>query len=462
MSLHLDYNYMMDRVLGTEDAVSEKDFLKFSDLARMAEEEISKKRADGGLRFLDTQFLKGYMNQVQGALLSLDDRIDTLVVLGIGGSALGARAVQQALVGSLDTPGRRTIIVDNVDPVILNSLIQTLDFDRTAFNIISKSGGTVETMSQFMIFMNLLREKLGKEVLKTHIICTTDPEAGLLRRIANQEGFPTLDVPPAIGGRYSILTPVGLFPSAVMGVDIQEMLAGAERLEESFRGVSWRENPAYMYGFLMYIADVLYRRNVAVLMPYASNLYNLSLWYMQLWAESLGKKKETKKGHTAGVGQTPVAAVGATDQHSLLQLFSEGPLDKVITFIAVKDFGVDITIPNIYSDLEPIGYLGGKTMGTLLDTERRATEAALAFSGRLSMTLTIPSITAESIGALFYFFEAATAFAGHLYGIDPFNQPGVEEGKQYTGGLLGRPGYEKMKERFDKRPKKEDAFTLES
>jgi glucose-6-phosphate isomerase len=207
---------------------------------------------------------------------------------------------------------------------------------------------------------------------------------------------------------------------------------------------------------------VLYRRNISVLMPYASNLYNLSLWYMQLWAESLGKKKETKKGHSAGVGQMPVAAVGATDQHSLLQLFSEGPQDKVITFIAVEDFGTDLTIPRLYTDFEPIGYLGGKSVSTLLNTERIATEAALAFSGRRSMTLTIPSITAESIGELFYFFETATAFPGHMYGIDPFNQPGVEEGKQYTGGLLGRPGYERMKEQFDRRPKKKDTFTVQS
>ena len=462
MPLHLDYNYMIDRVLGTKDAVSEKDFSTFSDLARKAENEISKKRADGAMRFLDTQFLKGYLGQVLDTTAALDDRIDTLVVLGIGGSSLGARAVEQALVNPFDRSGRRVIIVDNIDPIIISSLIETLDLDRTAFNVISKSGGTVETMTQFMIFADLLVERLGKDAIRSHVICTTDPEEGLLRHIAKQEGLSTLDIPPAIGGRYSVLTPVGLFPSAVMGVDIQGMLAGAERLERSFRDVSWRENPAYLYGFLLYLADVLYRRNISILMPYASNLYSVSLWYMQLWAESLGKQKETKQGHAAGVGQMPVAAVGATDQHSLLQLFIEGPQDKVITFVAVEDFGTDITIPTVYSDQEQIGYLGGKSVGTLLDTERKATEAALAFSGRLSMTLTIPSITAESVGELFYFFETATVFAGHLYGIDPFNQPGVEEGKLFTGGLMGRPGYEKMKERFDQRPKKEDEFTIMS
>ena len=398
MSLTLDYNYMIDRVLGTKDAVSEVDFSKFSDIASKAEDEISKKRADGQMRFLDTGYLKGYLGKTQDMAASLDDRIDTLVVLGIGGSALGARAIQQALEASLDHPGRRTIIVDNIDPTILTSLVQTLDLDRTAFNVISKSGGTVETMSQFMLFSGLLTKKLGKDALRSHIICTTDPKEGLLRHIAVEEGFSTLDVPPGIGGRYSVLTPVGLFPSVVMGVDIEEMLRGAQRLEDTFRDVSWRENPAYLYGFLMYVADVLYRRNISVLMPYASSLYNLSLWYMQIWAESLGKKKETKEGHAAGVGQTPVAAVGATDQHSLLQLFAEGPLDKVITFIAVEDFGADVMIPDVYPDLEPIGYLGGKSAGMILDAERRATEAALAFSGRLSMTLTIPSITAKSMG----------------------------------------------------------------
>lgn len=462
MPLSLDFNYMIDRVLGTKDALSEKDFSTFSDLAGNAEERISRKRAEGGMRFLDTKFLTGYLDQVLNTAASLDDRIDTLIVLGIGGSALGAKAVQQALVDPFDRSGRRVIIVDNIDPVIISSLADTLDFERCAINVISKSGGTVETMTQFMLFTDILVKRFGKDALRSHVICTTDPKTGLLRHIAEKEELVTLDIPPSIGGRYSVLTPVGLFPSAVMGVDIKGMLRGAERLEKSLRTASWRENPAYLYGFLMYVADVLYRRNISVLMPYSSNLYNLSLWYMQLWAESLGKKKETKEGHAAGVGQMPVAAVGATDQHSLLQLFAEGPHDKVITFIAVEDSGKDITIPPVYSELEQIGYLGGKSVGTILDTERRATEAALAFSGRLSMTLTIPSITAESIGELFYFFEMATAFAGHLYGIDPFNQPGVEEGKQYTGGLLGRPGYEEMKGRFDKRPKKEDGFIVSS
>jgi len=210
---------------------------------------------------------------------------------------------------------------------------------------------------------------------------------------------------------------------------------------------------------LMYIASNQMGKNISVIMPYSSQLQNFAHWYAQIWAESLGKERQ-EKGEKIGMGQTPVATIGVTDQHSQLQLFVEGPDDKVITFLTVKGPLFDIEIPRLYEDIESLGSLSGKKLGDLFSAEREATEAALAYKGRISMTIEIPHISEETLGALFYFFFSATTFTGYLLGINPFGQPGVEEGKKYTWGIMGRPGYEAEREKFLKRPKKSDKYIL--
>jgi glucose-6-phosphate isomerase len=457
-SVILDYNYLMSVILKKEGAISDEDIGSIDERAQAVVRRLDAERAAGGLAFADTDELSRHLPAIGETAARIKERFPTLVVLGIGGSALGARAVKEALVNPFAPTGTNVIIADNIDPAYTAGLIDSLDLEKTAFNVVSKSGGTVETLAQFMIVAGLLKKRLGDAGFREHIVITTDPKKGVLREIAGEERIASLEVPPGIGGRFSVLTPVGLFPAACMGVDADKLLDGAAGFIRATRDRPWDENPAYLYGALLFIAAVKKKRNISVMMPYSGRLFSFALWYSQLWAESLGKPGEVN-GKRRGVGQTPVAAVGVTDQHSQLQLFMEGPEDKVITFIEVKDHGPDVVIPNLWGDRESMGYLGGKRIGELFDAERSATESALAVSGRMSMTVTIPDISPESLGTLFAFFQEATAFAGYLYEVDPFGQPGVEEGKKYTWGIMGRTGYEGKLREYRNRPQKQPSYT---
>ena len=457
--IQLDYNYVMAEVLGKGYGITSSEIDSLSGVAKKTSIVIGDKRSKGALPFFDIPTLKGCLKDIEEVAAGIRENFKTLVVLGIGGSALGARAIQEALVNPFDRSGVKVIIVDNIDPSYMVMLIDSLDLEKTAFNVISKSGGTIETLAQYMIIKGLITEKLGEKNFKERVVFTTDPEHGVLRQISKEEGIMALDVPPGIGGRFSVLSPVGLLPASVMGVDIEKLMNGAEAYDESTRDSGWDENPAYIYGLISYIASIIKGKNISVMMPYSSMLSAFAQWFAQLWAESLGKVRDID-GERRGVGQTPVVAIGATDQHSQLQLYAEGPDDKVITFIRVKEPTGDIMIPDLYKELDPLSSLGGKLLGELFDVERRATEAALAYKGRMSMTIEIPGLNEETLGALFYLFEVATAFSGYLYEINPFDQPGVEEGKKFTWGMMGRPGFEEKRETFARRPEKRDIYIM--
>jgi len=269
--------------------------------------------------------------------------------------------------------------------------------------------------------------------VRGHFLFTTDPTQGALRRIAEAEGIPTLPVPPNVGGRFSVLSPVGLWPAAVTGVDINALLAGAGAMAEKCGTDALAANPAGLFATLLWAADVEGGKPIHVLMPYSDRLRSLALWFQQLWAESLGKGMS---------GPTPLPAVGATDQHSQVQLFMEGPKDKVVVFVAVRDVGDPITIPSLHGEIGELGYLGGHTLGELLEAERRATAEALRQAGRPSLTLELERVDAGALGALLMMLQIATVYAGALYGVDPLDQPGVELGKRLTYGLLGRAGFQ--------------------
>jgi len=298
-----------------------------------------------------------------------------------------------------------------------------------------------------MILQALLEEKLGKEQARQRIVCTTDPQSGNLLAIAKQEGYKTFFIPSAVGGRFSELTPVGLLPAAFCGIDIDGLLEGAAQMDAMCQADNIYQNPVHMYAALHYLA-MEKGANISVLMPYADGLKLIADWYAQLWAESLGKKYDLG-GNIVNAGQTPVRALGATDQHSQVQLYAEGPYDKILTFIGVDEYRETITIPKTYTDMPSLGFLGGITHNELLQTQQLATEYALTKAGRMNMTITIPSITPKTVGQLIYFFEVATAYAGELMGINAFDQPGVEEGKNATYAMFGRPGYEAKKAELD-------------
>ena len=464
MKIRLDYNNMMKAQL--EDGVSSEDILKYHGKISEAAKALAEKRAAGKIGFMDlphnqSEVCDDIINYVEA-----NKGIDAFVVLGIGGSALGPIAVQQALnhpyYNELPREKRggypKLYVLDNVDPERLVYFLQTVDPTKCIFNVISKSGSTSETMSQFMIIKKLLEDKLGADGAKKHIVCTTDPENGNLVKIAKQEKYKTYYIPQNVGGRFSELTPVGLLAAAFCGIDIKELLAGAALMDNILKEPDVEKNPAFMFALLHYIG-MLNGKNITVMMPYADSLKFISDWFAHLWAESLGKMYDNE-GKVVNVGQTPVKALGVTDQHSQVQLYMEGPYDKIIVFLGVDEFKETITIPKIYSDIPSLGFLGGATHNELIKTEQMATEFALTKYNRQNMTITLPKVNANTIGQLLYFFEVATAVGGELLNIDAFDQPGVEEGKNATYAMFDRPGYDEKKKEIESRPEKNAKYVI--
>lgn len=466
MKITMDFNNMMSEVIGDEQGISKASIDQLSDRLKEAAQAMKDKRKAGKMDFRDLPYnQKDIVKDLIDTANKIKDRFDAFVVLGIGGSALGPIAVQQALnhmhyneLSKEDRGGYpRLYVVDNVDPERMDALFDVIDIEKTAFNVITKSGSTSETMSQFLIIQDMLKTKLGDKY-QDHIIATTDAENGNLIKIAKQEGFKTFFIPRGVGGRFSELTPVGLLPAAVCGIDIEELLAGAAYADELSSVDNVYENMAYMAATLQYLA-MKAGKNISVMMPYADSLKYMADWYAQLWAESLGKRYDLE-GKEVFVGQTPVKALGVTDQHSQVQLYTEGPFDKVVTFLGVGEYRKTMEIARGYEDIPAVSFLGGHTLNELIHAEQAATEYALLKAKRLNRTIALPVVNAFTIGQLLYLLEVETAFAGELLNIDAFDQPGVEEGKNATYALLGRPGYEEKKQELDSRPKKKEEYII--
>jgi glucose-6-phosphate isomerase len=312
---------------------------------------------------------------------------------------------------------------------------------KTLFNVVSKSGETAETAAQFMVVRERLSKALGKDY-GSNIVAVTDPAKGTMRQICDREGFTTLPVPDGVGGRFSVLSPVGLFSAAMCGIDIEALLSGAADIDKPCSSPDLLKNPGAMLAYLLVELGTGKGKANHVMMPYSNELYFLADWYRQLWAESLGKQKDLR-GNDVYAGFTPIKALGTTDQHSQVQLYREGPNDKVLGLIEVQRFERDVQIPSGLG-IEALRYLEGKKMSELLNAEKRATEFALVESQRPNYTIRFPKIDAYHVGQFINMWQIATAYAGLLLNIDAYDQPAVELGKQATFGLMGRPGYEKF------------------
>ncbi len=376
---------------------------------------------------------------------------DTLVVDGIGGSALGALALETALAS-----GRaRLRILDNVDPEQVHVALAGLDPKRTAVNVVTKSGSTAETMANLLVLLRWMEKKLGPRHVRRWC-ATTDPSKGDLLTLARRLGIPTVAIPANVGGRFSVLTPVGLVPAAFLGIDVKELLAGAREMRRHCWSARPEQNVGVLGAVLLHALATRRGCSIQVLMPYCQALLHLADWYRQLWAESLGKRLD-RRGRLVETGQTPVTSLGATDQHSQVQLYMEGPRDKVVTFLEVESFRKNVRIPKLHGDLASLGYLAGSSLGELLDAERRGTEVALEDAGRPSFSYLLPRLSPHVLGQLIYLFEFQTALSGELYNIDAFDQPGVEAGKVAAYALMGRQGYEKRARRLRKALKRRRA-----
>ena len=347
-----------------------------------------------------------------------DDDVDAVVTVGIGGSALGAVTLTDALADG-DT---EAFALDNVDPAWVDRRLAEVDLSRTVVNVVSRSGTTAETLANFLVVRAAMADA-GVDWTDHTVVTTGD--SGNLATLAEAHDLPRLAVPEGVPGRFSALSTVGLFVPALVGVDVEAVVAGGARAADSL-APSLFDCPAYAYGATAY---ALAERGAAVnaVVPYAESLERYAEWFAQLWAESLGKD---------GRGQTPARALGVTDQHSQLQLYRAGPADKLVTLVRVAD-GPDRPIPA--TELEGLSYLADGSLRELLDAELRATEASLAAAGRENVRLQLDRLDAAAVGELLYASEAACVLFGELADVATFTQPAVEWGKSAARGLLGEP-----------------------
>ena len=457
--LKLDYSNCLKEFVGNE-GISTEEIEALKSKLQTTHSEVLNKKSAGQLGFMELPYKVDEAKKIRQFAVKNKNRYDDFIVIGIGGSALGNTALQQSLRHTywnlLNRKSRknwlRLFVPDNVDPTLLSDLLESVNLKRTLINIISKSGTTAECLANFFVIKDKLIKKVGRKKYPDHVIITTDKEKGYLRELVKSgESIANFVVPPNVGGRFSVLSPVGLVSAAWTGINIMKLLAGAQEMDKKCSSNDVQKNPALMYSALQYL---LYwkGKKTSVMMPYSNSLYGIADWFRQLWAESLGKKTN-RKNETVNVGPTPIKSLGATDQHSQVQLYIEGPYDKIITFLSVEKFRNTVKIPKVDkldNSADKSHYLGGHSLNELLKSEEQATRLALTQQGRPNCSIILPEINESSIGQLIYMLELATAYAGELFDINAFDQPGVELGKQLTYALLGRPGYEdKKKELLD-------------
>lgn len=462
MRIRVDFNYMMADYLD-EEGIPKEQIEQYGQQIAIAVQGMKDRRSDMKWRELPYN-QQEVVQDILKTARQIRDNYEYFVVLGIGGSALGPIAVHQALnhMHYNDLPketrkGPKIFVEDNVDPERMQALLDVIDLDKTCFNVITKSGSTSETMAQLLIVSSLLKKELGEKWTE-HIVATTDHSKGNLIKIAKENNLKTFYVPDGVGGRFSELSPVGLLAAAVCGIDIEALLAGAAYMDTMCAEDDIWKNGAYMLGLLQVIS-MQNGKNISVMMPYADSLKYMSDWYAQLWAESLGKTYD-RAGKVVNCGQTPVKALGVTDQHSQVQLYAEGPYDKVVTFLVVDRYRCTFKITEEYEDIPDVSFLGGHTLNELIQAEQRATEYALLQAKRLNNTIALPEVNAFTIGQLLYFLEVQTAFAGELLNINAFDQPGVEAGKQATYALLGKRGFDEKRKEIADQPQRNKQYII--
>ena len=382
--------------------------------------------AEGGYRGIAQASVRDDLNELTAVAARFAQDFDDLVVVATGGSNLGATALSTLL--DPYRPPRRVHFLDNLDAHTLSSLLASLDLARTGFFAISKSGSTMEVMAQILVCIDALRDAVGQENLSQHVLVVSEPGDNPLRQVARHHGFHTLDHDPEIGGRYSVLSLVGLLPTMFLGLDARAVREGAQAVLDVTLAATDADLSAPAIGAA--IAIGMHRHHhidINVFMPYSNRLAQFSRWYAQLWAESLGK---------GGIGLTPLRANGPVDQHSLLQLFLDGPDDKMFTLLSC---GADAGGPTIGSDgldIDRIDYLEGRTIAEVVDASYRATAATLAKRGRPTRLINVTDLNERALGALFMHFMLETVLAADLLGVNPFDQPAVDDGKVLARGYL--------------------------
>jgi glucose-6-phosphate isomerase len=452
MAIGFDYTNLLADMVGEQNGLTLEDISQSTPQTRNALDSFRTSYAHGLYGFPDlptqTETVKAilkFSNSVRGTY-------DSVCLVGIGGSALGAWALDCGIRGphpvqpAFSTTNPRLVILDNVDPTFVTAGLNSMNPRKTIVVVVAKSGSTAETISTFLIAREWLTAKLGKKA-NERIAVVTSAGKGDLKQLATNEGYATFHLPDNVGGRFSVLSAVGLLPAALAGFDVRKVLKGAARMNDDCWSDSLETNVALRAAQLHYLIYTRKNKPIQVAFPYANRLWGMAFWFRQLWAESLGKAR-TRSGSEVHVGQTPVAALGTTDQHSQVQLYIEGPNDKVFSFWAIGKFSDSGRVPKVKTGFEAFDYLAGQSLAKLIDAERRATAAALTDNGRPNCTYTLDKLDEEHLGAFMQLLEFQTAYMGEMLDVNAFDQEGVELGKKYTFALMGRKGYEEYAARF--------------
>lgn len=400
---------------------------------------------------LPNSYDRDEFERIQKAATKIQNDSDILLVIGIGGSYLGARAaiemLQHSFYNVITKDQRKTpqviFVGQNISSTYMRDLMDVLENKDFSINVISKSGTTTEPALAFRIFRKILEEKYGKEEARNRIYATTDKARGALKTVADEEGFETFVIPDDVGGRFSVLTAVGLLPIAVSGANINEIMKGAQKAQEDFGKEDLEENAAYQYAA---IRNVLYNKGktIEMLINYEPGLQYFSEWWKQLFGESEGKDQK---------GIFPSSANFSTDLHSLGQYVQEGRRDLFETIIKVESARHDIIIESEENDSDGLNYLAGEVVDFVNTKAFEGTLLAHTDGGVPNLIVEIPAMDAYTFGYLVYFFEKACAISGYLLGVNPFDQPGVEAYKVNMFALLGKPGFEEKKAELEKRLK---------
>jgi len=452
MPIQFDEKNLLADMVGKAHGVTRPEVERFRSKALKALAGFRKRSEAGDYGFPHLPFQTAVIRSIEQYAAEMRGTFDTVCVVGIGGSALGAWALDcgirgpHPVQGAFTTAHPRLVILDNVDPTFTQSALASMEPRKTLVLVVAKSGGTAETVSTFLMARDWMEQTLGKKAAARIVAVTTDGKYDLFE-LARAEGYRVFGIPENVGGRFSVLSPVGLVPAALIGVDIRKLTRGAGRMTHECWQPDLAQNIALRAALYHWLLATRKGKPIQVAFPYSNHLWGTAFWFRQLWAESLGKA-QNRRGETVHTGQTPVAALGTTDQHSQVQLYIEGPNDKVFSFWKVARFSATGKIPTRRFQLPAFDYLAGQSLAKLIDVECRATAAAMVANQRPNCTFTLDRVDEEHLGAFLQMMEFQTAFMGEFLDIDAFNQEGVELGKKFTYGLMGRKGFERYARDF--------------
>ncbi|MFA9461385.1 glucose-6-phosphate isomerase [Thiohalorhabdus methylotrophus] len=422
-------NFFSDAV--GEDGVAESEVEALSPRLDGLRDRLARWRSGNEPSFFHLPFEPEHLETVYEWGQEITAGFEQLLVLGMGGSSLGGEMLVHCLGGSEEFSD--VLFIDNVDPVRIEETLEGVEWSGTMVLAISKSGNTAETLAQLLTLLPHMERAIGARAVKDHLVVITEDERGGLAEVGRTLRAPIVPHPP-VGGRYSVLSTVGLLPGYVAGVDVEGIIDGASSMAERCLSGDMRENPAFWGGATQYLLAEQ-GKNQTILMPYFERLNKVGSWFRQLWAESLGKL-DAAGNHR---GLTPARALGATDQHSQLQLYLQGPADKQFTlFIADEMVYYGDRIPARFKDIPAVSPLAGHSVGELLAAEFMATRETLTRNGRPNRTIRMPALDAFTLGELIMLLEVETVVVAELLGVDPFDQPAVEEGKILTREYLAR------------------------